>query len=224
MGGGETGLIGRVAAVSAPPPTSPRRLPCLPALLAVALMACDRGAPPPEPPPAPAAALHPVSLRPRPVARGVATGHTNRLGEPVYATCSSCHATTTPNRDTRDGTQLVQFHQGLHFAHGGLNCLSCHHAGNYDTLRRADGAAVDFADTMTLCAQCHGRQARDYDRGLHGGMSGHWDLARGPRERNHCLHCHDAHAPQFPIVQPVFPPRDRVALPRAAAAAEQHTR
>lgn len=201
-----------------PPPAS-RRLVCLLAAGIAALTACDRGEPPPEPPPAPVAVQHPVSIRPRPVVRGVATGHTNRLGEPVYATCSSCHATTTPNRDLREGAQLVQFHQGLHFAHGGLNCLSCHHADDYDTLRRADGTALGFADSETLCAQCHGRQARDYARGLHGGMSGYWDLTRGPRERNHCLHCHDAHAPRFPVVQPVLPPRDRVALPRAAVEA-----
>jgi formate-dependent nitrite reductase cytochrome c552 subunit len=160
---------------------------------------------------------HPVTIRQFPATPMVDTGLTDSRGEPVYASCVSCHATTTPNLETRSGDQLVEFHQGLHFEHGDLSCLSCHNAADYDTLRLADGTAVTFPDTMTLCAQCHGRQARDYERGLHGGMTGYWDLTRGPRARLHCVHCHDPHAPKFPLVQPVFPPRDRVAVPRDAA-------
>jgi hypothetical protein len=40
-------------------------------------------------------------------------------------------------------------------------------------------------------------------------MRGYWDLTRGPRERNTCTDCHDVHAPLYPKVRPVFPPRDR---------------
>jgi hypothetical protein len=43
----------------------------------------------------------------------------------------------------------------------------------------------------------------------HGGMRGHWDLSRGPRERNHCVACHDPHAPAFGQFEPVPGPRDR---------------
>jgi hypothetical protein len=158
--------------------------------------------------------LYPVTvLQPSGPPR-VPTGLTDIRGEPVYATCVSCHATATPNFETRHGDQLVEFHQGLHFQHGDLSCLSCHNPADYDTLRLADGSALEYADSMVLCAQCHGRQARDFERGLHGGMTGYWDLTRGPRTRHHCVHCHDPHAPKFPLVQPVFPPRDRVAVPR----------
>jgi hypothetical protein len=62
---------------------------------------------------------------------------------------------------------------------------------------------------MDLCGQCHGPQARDYAHGAHGGMTGYWDLSRGPRERNNCIDCHDPHAPAFPKVRPVFAPKDR---------------
>jgi hypothetical protein len=72
-----------------------------------------------------------------------------------------------------------------------------------------DGRVVDYTDVMRLCAQCHGLQARDYERGLHGGMTGHWDLDSGPRLRNHCLHCHDAHRPAIPQVKPAPLPRPR---------------
>jgi predicted CXXCH cytochrome family protein len=88
--------------------------------------------------------------------------------------------------------------------------VACHNpADNYATLRLADGTALAFSESMQLCAQCHGPQYRDYQRGSHGGMTGYWDLRRGPRVRNHCQHCHDPHAPQFPKVLPVAEPRDR---------------
>ena len=64
-------------------------------------------------------------------------------------------------------------------------------------------------EAMQLCAQCHGPQTRDYRRGSHGGMQGYWDLSRGDRVRNHCVDCHDPHAPAFPRFTPLPPPRDR---------------
>jgi hypothetical protein len=157
--------------------------------------------------------VHPVVIK-RPVGTPkVATGLTNFHGQPVMASCSSCHATTKPNIDTRTAADLDQFHQGLKYVHGNLTCLSCHNAKNYDTLRMADSRPVEFTDVMTLCSQCHGPQRRDYDMGLHGGMNGHWDLTRGGRTRNTCVNCHDPHAPAFPLVMPVFPPRDRISVP-----------
>ena len=93
--------------------------------------------------------------------------------------------------------------------HGDLSCLSCHNPDDYGTLRLADQRAVLYRDVMTLCAQCHGPQYRDYLHGAHGGMNGYWDLTKGPRTRNSCIHCHDPHAPAFPSMRPTFKPRDR---------------
>lgn len=143
----------------------------------------------------------------------VATGLTNFQGQPVMASCSSCHTTTKPNLETHSTADLDQFHQGLKYNHGKLSCLSCHNSQNYDTLRLADTRSVEYSDSMTLCSQCHGSQRRDYDRGLHGGMNGYWDLKRGGRTRNTCINCHDPHSPAFPLVMPVLPPRDRIAVP-----------
>jgi formate-dependent nitrite reductase cytochrome c552 subunit len=143
----------------------------------------------------------------------VATTLTNFQGQPVLVSCSSCHTTTKPNLETRSSADLDQFHQGLKYVHGDLTCLSCHNSANYDTLRLADTRPVEFADVMTLCSQCHGPQRRDYDRGLHGGMNGHWDRTRGGRTRNNCITCHDPHAPAYPLVMPVLPPRDRISVP-----------
>lgn len=163
------------------------------------------------------AAVHAVTFKPHEGPRKIGTGITNLQGKPVMASCSSCHATTRPNMEIRTSGELDQFHQGLKYLHGNLTCLSCHNATNYDTLRLADSRAVQFSDVMTLCSQCHGPQRRDYDVGLHGGMNGHWDLTKGGRTRNICVHCHDPHAPAFPLVMPVFPPRDRISVPMEKA-------
>lgn len=150
----------------------------------------------------------------------VKTSLTNFQGQPVLVSCSSCHTTTKPNLENRSAADLDQFHQGLKYQHGNLTCLSCHNSTDYDTLRLADTRPVNFSDSRTLCSQCHGPQRRDYDRGLHGGMNGHWDLTRGGRTRNTCVNCHDPHTPKFPTVQPVLLPRDRIAIPHPASAAK----
>jgi hypothetical protein len=165
------------------------------------------------------APLHPVVIKQPGGPPRVATGLTNFHGQPVMASCGSCHATTTPNVQIRRAEDLQQFHQGLNYAHGELTCLSCHNADNYEQLRLADSRPVEFTDSMTLCSQCHGSQRRDYDRGLHGGMTGYWDLRRGGRTRNTCVNCHDPHAPAFPLVMPVPPPRDRISVPSPTPAA-----
>ncbi len=161
--------------------------------------------------------LFPVVIKRPPGPPQVKTSLTNFQGQPVLVSCSSCHTTTKPNLENRSAADLDQFHQGLKYTHGNLTCLSCHNSGNYDTLRLADTQVVEFADSMTLCSQCHGPQRRDYERGLHGGMNGHWDLTRGGRTRNTCVNCHDPHTPKFPQVLPVLSPRDRVSVPAAHA-------
>jgi formate-dependent nitrite reductase cytochrome c552 subunit len=152
---------------------------------------------------------HPVFIRTPETGPSILAGRTNFAGEPVTVSCSTCHATTTPNPTIRRGEDLQHFHQGLQFQHGNISCLSCHNANDYDTLRLADGSAVQFTQVMNLCSQCHGTQARDYQHGAHGGMTGHWDLSKGGRHRNNCIDCHDPHAPKFQPMLPVFAPRDR---------------
>jgi len=156
--------------------------------------------------------LQPVIVHAPPAPPRVTVG-TSADGEAVTVRCSTCHSTRPPNRKNAHSSDLDEFHQGLAFAHGESSCLSCHDPENYDQLRLADGRAVQYADVMTLCGQCHGPQLRDYRHGSHGGMSGYWDLSRGPRTRNHCVDCHDPHAPAFPSMRPTFKPFDRFLSP-----------
>jgi formate-dependent nitrite reductase cytochrome c552 subunit len=140
---------------------------------------------------------------------GVETGATDALGRPVRVACATCHALRRPDALPASTAELDEFHQGLTFAHGELTCATCHVIGDQTTLHLADGREIAMTEAMQLCRQCHGTQGRDYDHGAHGGMTGHWDLSVGGRVRNHCIDCHDAHAPQFQASRPVLPPRDR---------------
>lgn len=136
-------------------------------------------------------------------------GLTSILGEKLNVACSTCHATREPNVVNRATKDLDEFHKGMGFSHGNLSCLACHNPKDYDTLHLADRTPLDFQQVMSLCSQCHGTQRRDYDHGAHGGMTGYWDLSRGPRVRNNCVDCHSPHQPKFPKMNPTFKPRDR---------------
>ena len=129
--------------------------------------------------------------------------------------CSTCHATMVEGPTRERPGELTDFHTDMQFDHGELTCGSCHDRENRDHLTLADGRTIPFSRTMKLCGQCHGPQMRDYEHGAHGGMSGYWDLSRGPRVRNNCVNCHDPHSPAYPKLQPAPPPRDR--------GLEQHT-
>jgi len=139
----------------------------------------------------------------------VDSGKVDGQGNPVMIRCNNCHDTRKANFLTSKPGDLDEFHQHMSFQHNSLKCVSCHNPGDYETLHLADSSTVQFANVMQLCAQCHGPQFRDYNNGSHGGMNGYWDLSRGGRTRNNCVHCHDPHAPAYPKVMPVFPPKTR---------------
>ncbi|MBC8128147.1 MAG: hypothetical protein H8M99_13485 [Gloeobacteraceae cyanobacterium ES-bin-144] len=151
--------------------------------------------------------IHPVVIR-KPIGTAlVDSGKIDLHGQPVMIACATCHDTRVPNIQNNSSEQLDEFHQRLRFKHGSQTCMSCHNTNDYGALKLADGRSLEFAESRQLCAQCHGPQFRDYQNGSHGGMTGFWDLKRGPRERNTCTDCHDPHHPKYPQVMPVFPPK-----------------
>lgn len=182
------------------------------ALLAALSAGCGGSAPPPADGGVKTApgVRHPVLVRTPHGPPGVPTGTFDEKGRPVTVACATCHTTKPANADAKLGTSLTQFHQGLVGKHGTLSCTSCHNpADGYASLRLADGKSVPHSEVMTLCAQCHGPQFRDYQHGAHGGMTGYWDLSKGGRTRNSCVNCHDSHAPKYPTVSPARGPNDR---------------
>lgn len=131
-------------------------------------------------------------------------------GNPVGIQCSTCHTEGNegdPPAERAD--ELTEFHTEMEFTHGDLSCSSCHATDDRDKLKLADGRQIDFEDTMDQCAQCHSSEYKSFQHGAHGGASGYWDRTEGPRERNHCVTCHDPHDPSFPTVMPADPPQDR---------------
>ncbi len=139
-----------------------------------------------------------------------------RLGDPTAATvpaatvsCDTCHSLRGARPLPDSMLRLQAFHQGLELKHGTLGCAACHAAGVLPKLHLADGRSLERSQAIELCAQCHGPQYRDYQHGTHGGMTGYWDLRLGPRVRNHCVDCHDPHAPAIRSVVPAPKPRDR---------------
>lgn len=166
----------------------------------------------------------PVHTRSPGPSPAIETGFTTGSGEPVTADCSTCHATRTNAVPVRSAAELESFHLGLNFEHGQLVCASCHDPGNNEELRLADGTHTPWANAMQLCAQCHGPQARDYENGSHGGMTGYWDTTLGPRTRNSCVQCHDPHSPAFPQMYPAPPPRDRHISIRSQNASDHNER
>ncbi|MAT16022.1 MAG: hypothetical protein CMJ46_12215 [Planctomyces sp.] len=139
----------------------------------------------------------------------VEIGLNDENGNPITATCATCHANREPDPSVRTVEDLKSFHRELVIDHGKLSCFSCHNSADYSSLKLADGTRVEFTEVMQLCAQCHGPQMKDYENGVHGGMVGHWDLSRGPQQKNNCVDCHRPHAPQFPRMIPTFKPDDR---------------
>ncbi len=142
-------------------------------------------------------------------AGSVLTGTISPNAQSLRVGCASCHSLREGSPLPAVATELDEFHVGLTVSHGDLTCAACHNPSNVLSFRLADGAPVDSRDAIKLCSQCHGTQARNYRRGSHGGMIGHWDLSRGPRTRKVCTHCHDPHAPAYIGGLPSPPPRDR---------------
>jgi hypothetical protein len=141
---------------------------------------------------------------------GLPSGLHDVHGAEIPISCETCHSAEgliVPA--PRAGDEPEAPHAGFRFDHGERPCTACHDADDRSRLRLADGTTLPMREAMQLCAQCHGPQYRAYRHGAHGGMRGHWDPARGPRLRNHCVDCHDPHAPAIPPVAPMPAPRDR---------------
>jgi hypothetical protein len=149
----------------------------------------------------------------------------SRVGDEAYAgvECGVCHSLPDEGPPASRPSDLEDFHTGMQFDHGELTCNSCHHPDDRDLLRRADGRPIEFEQTMDLCGQCHGTQMRDYRRGAHGGMKGHWNLDDGPRVRNNCVNCHDPHKPAFPSMMPAPPPQDPLLEPDLMKGGNEHS-
>jgi hypothetical protein len=178
-------------------------------LIALGLLGCQRELPE-RTRPAPASTRIPYTVHIPAKLSSIESGHHDSLGNPIRVSCQSCHSQRVSKPLPSVAAELREFHVGLTLQHGTLACTSCHQQGDAMALHLASGERIPIADALRLCAQCHGSQYRDYQRLAHGGASGYWNRALGPSVRNHCVDCHDPHAPRYPGTMPVLAPRDRI--------------
>lgn len=175
----------------------------------VGSMACNAPLKPDRLQPRPGEKVHATVVRIPEKLSSVEAQDATDGAQKMRVTCVVCHSLREDQPLPIDESALNEFHVGLSFVHGDLACASCHTPGIQDTLHLATGQEIPMLQAIRLCAQCHGSQWRDYQRGAHGGMLGYWDLSRGSRTKNHCVDCHDPHAPKFIGGRPVLAPRDR---------------
>ncbi len=146
---------------------------------------------------------------PSAIVLGLLTGKRDGQGRPVRVACQTCHQKiVVANADVyrkKDAT----FHANIKLRHGRKTCQTCHRLPHFTDFNLADGTPVPYGGVKQLCGQCHARRLLEYENGAHGGMTGYWDQKRGPRQRNHCLDCHDPHSPGIPLVQPAPRARNR---------------
>ncbi len=142
----------------------------------------------------------------------------------VPQNCNGCHQIFHSNSPA--GATL-NYHREVRLQHGLNNrCVNCHDAPNRERLTLRDGAAVSFAETPQLCAQCHGTVYRDWQRGTHGKTLGSWITNSDAQRRLSCTECHNPHAPKYEPVTPLPGPNtlrmgEQVASPAHGAHDEQ---
>ncbi len=117
--------------------------------------------------------------------------------------CSMCHGDMETNLERRE---LVDMHDDIVLKHDEENrwCMACHDDKNRDMLHSASGELIDFSESYKLCGQCHGPKLRDWEAGIHGRRTGHWD---GEKQYLLCAHCHNPHSPKFPLMKPEPAPK-----------------
>jgi hypothetical protein len=137
--------------------------------------------------------------------------------------CYACHdkgKTPKINHDERGNIVLSKEHSDLVMSHGrNETCFNCHDPQKLDVLRGRDGKQYTWEESSQLCGTCHGTTYNDWELGLHGRVSGHWDRSRGSRIREECASCHHPHSPEFPALPAA--PGPNLLHPKASAPKER---
>jgi hypothetical protein len=128
-------------------------------------------------------------------------------------TCMECHRLFESLPDT---PRRLMHHLHIALDHG-LNdrCLNCHDRDDRNRLVLSSGETIPFAESPSLCAECHGTTWRDWQRRVHGRTDDYWDATWGPPRTLSCVECHDPHVPAIGPMRPLPGPRTlRMGEPR----------
>jgi uncharacterized CHY-type Zn-finger protein len=144
--------------------------------------------------------------------------------------CYACHEKGTPpplRYDTNQNLIIPQEHSNIVMHHGSHernnNCFNCHNELNLELFQTKDKRELKLSNSTPLCGSCHGPTYRDWEAGVHGRTSGHWDRSRGEYDRKNCVNCHNPHSPKFPGRKPAPGPHPlRGGKPEVAQAEAKH--
>jgi hypothetical protein len=141
--------------------------------------------------------------------------------------CYACHEKNKPppiRFDENHKIIIPKEHANIKMGHGSHDrnnlCYNCHNEANLLTLQARDGRELKFDNSTPLCGSCHGPTYRDWDAGVHGRVSGHWNAKSGKPVKLACVNCHDPHGPHIPTREPAPGPHslhdsDQVRRPAA---------
>ena len=86
--------------------------------------------------------------------------------------CDSCHANIVPGNKLKTSEPM---HADIVMEHGkNKTCITCHSRTHREKLRSWNGQEVPFSKSEVLCGKCHGTKFRDWEKGVHGRLNGHW--------------------------------------------------
>jgi hypothetical protein len=119
--------------------------------------------------------------------------------------CIDCHKGLKVNTARR---VLTQTHKDFVFDHPGFQagskwCYYCHSTGAFDKLILDNGSLISYAQSYSLCVQCHPQNYREWEMGIHGKRIGEWN---GVKQHLSCINCHNSHSPSIKPVEPKKPP------------------
>lgn len=116
-------------------------------------------------------------------------------------TCQECHRMFESRPESY---KKLNQHQHVVLKHG-INdrCFNCHDLKNRDLLRLHGTTTVTFAESVQLCAKCHGPTYRDWTKGIHGKTLGAWATESKVQRRLKCVECHNPHQPAFQTFAPL---------------------
>ena len=120
--------------------------------------------------------------------------------------CIDCHEGLIVNKQKRLLTGSV--HEDLIFDHPGFEqeiswCYYCHQTGALEKLILKNGNTITYQQSYGLCVQCHLREHREWEVGIHGKRIGEWN---GKKQYMSCVDCHDPHSPRIQPLEPMKPP------------------
>lgn len=121
----------------------------------------------------------------------------DRTGKIEKFPCLQCHLQGSGALKPGQMKKEKKAHWNIHLKHASsdvMSCTTCHRSTNMNELQLLGRKSISFGHSYQLCAQCHSKQAVDWQGGAHGKRLGGW---APPRTVMNCTQCHNPHSPSL---------------------------